>query len=204
MSKFFFAITFLLLTALPVFAQDSSDVFAPLRPAVERLQNIRLTQAENLEQKATEIEARREALQLQKQQITDERRLQWIERFDTRINNINKKVTAAMAQVVSRMQALADKLATRLARFAEAGQDVAAAEAALATANQAIADADAAVVAQSEKDYVLEFTDESELRAAAQALKLALRTDLQALKEIVQTARRALVAALEEAHEIQI
>jgi len=173
MKKVLLAVSLLLITSLPVYAQD-----AGLRPSP----------SPRVKPSA--------ALQVRTAQITDQTKEVVMERINAQMNKVNEKMTAMWQRLIDR------KLQTRINELATAGKDVAAAQTALNEASDALTAAEDAVVAQADKEYVIEFTDENGLRVGATTAKTTLRTDLKAVQDLIKEARIQLHEALLAVKEV--
>ena len=179
MKKVLLAVSLLLITSLPVYAQD-----AGLRPSP----------SPRVKPSA--------ALQVRTAQITDQTKEMVMERVNAQMNKVNEKMTAMWQRLIDRMQTLVEKLQTRINELATAGKDVAAAQTALDEASAALTAAETAVAAQADKEYVIEFTDENGLRVGATTAKTTLRTDLKAVQDLIKEARIQLHEALLAVKEV--
>jgi len=125
------------------------------------------------------------------------------ERVNTKLAELNEKVTTSMSRLLARMTALLEKLTNRLAKMTEKGRDVSGSDAAIAGAEAAIATAQAAVDEQAAKTYTFELTDETGFRVGASEAKTSLKADLKSVKELVRSARQSVVDALKSAKAIK-
>ena len=120
-------------------------------------------------------------------QIRDEKKQQILEHVNQQLNLINDRATKAMLNHLERLQALLNKIKVRVPTI-----DIVSAQA-------KIDETKAAVTAQADKEYVIEFTNESGLRVGASAAKTTLRADIKAVREKVRLARQAVVDVLKAA-----
>lgn len=131
--------------------------------------------------------ASREAVLKEKlQKFRDQKKAEVAERVNTNLNKINQKQTGQMQDYLDRMSSLLDKLE---ARVNQASPD----------ARTAIASASSAVSVQAEKDYTLQITTESRVRADAQETRDTLHKDLQAARAQVVDAKQAVANAIRAA-----
>lgn len=181
MKKLLLTVSLLLLIAVPVLAEEAATVRTRTENRLELMQQ------------------KREEFKQRVQEIQDANKQKIAERINTQLNHINQQATAAMARHLDRMENLLDRLRSRVIKAKERGLDTSATEAAIDKAQAAIDSARAAVEAQAEKEYLIEFTDESGLRIGASNAKTGLRNDLKAVREKVRAARQAVVDALKAA-----
>lgn len=120
-------------------------------------------------------------------QIRDEKKKEILEHVSNQLTLINDQATKAMLNHLARLQALLDKIKARVPAV-----DITSAQA-------KIDEAKTAVTAQADKEYVIEFTDESGLRVGASTAKTQFRADLKAVREKVRLARQAVVDVLKAA-----
>lgn len=190
MKKTVIFIGLLLITAGTVRAETNSEVTAsprftplPLRNldrVQNRLDNRLETRLENLEQK-------REQYRERLQNLKDEKKQQILEHISNRIKVLNDRITKTMLRMVERLEALLKKIKDRVPAV-----DTTAAQAKIDEAKTAIA-------TQATKEYIIEFTDETGLRAGASAAKQQFRADIQAVREKIRTARQAVADVLKAA-----
>ncbi|OGD60724.1 hypothetical protein A3I57_01535 [Candidatus Beckwithbacteria bacterium RIFCSPLOWO2_02_FULL_47_23] len=123
-------------------------------------------------------------------QIRDEKKQQILEHVNQQLNLINDRATKAMLNHLERLQALLNKIKVRVPTI-----DIVSAQA-------KIDETKAAVTAQADKEYVIEFTNESGLRVGASAAKTTLRADIKAVREKVRLARQTVVDLLKAAKSL--
>jgi len=123
-------------------------------------------------------------------QIRDEKKQQILEHVNQQLNLINDRATKAMLNHLERLQALLNKIKVRVPTI-----DIVSAQA-------KIDETKAAVTAQADKEYVIEFTNESGLRVGASAAKTTLRADIKAVREKVRLARQAVIDVLKAAKSL--
>ena len=140
-----------------------------------------------LKRNRQEIQTRRQEFKEKVNQIRDEKKQQILEHISSQLTLINGRTTQAMLKHLERIQALLNKIKVRMPAV-----DIAAAQ-------TKINEAEAAVNAQAEKEYVIEFINESGLRVGASAAKTQFRADIKAVREKVRLARQAVVDVLKAA-----
>jgi len=203
MKKLLLALSLLTLIVLPVYAQDDSlESPKPVRPFVEKRIEVRQEVKENREERIETRQTKREEFKEKREAISDERKQALLERIDAQMNKVNENLTNMWQRLIDRMQELTGKLQTRIDALTADGKDTTAAQTALNEADAALITAENAVVAQAEKDYVIEFTDENGLKVGATTAKTTLRTDLKAVHDLVKAAREQLHEALVATKEI--
>ena len=171
---------------------------------VESLRELRQSKLESLgairEEYREDTRNRREAYQEKIQEIKDERKQLIAEWVNNQLAHVNEKATNAMMTRLTKMRALLNKLADRMAK---AKGDTTAVEAAIAAAEEAITTAEGIVEEQAGKEYVIEFEAESGLKAGASEAKTSLRADLKTARDSIHEARQAVVEALKSAKTMQ-
>lgn len=163
--------------------------------AAERREAIRVRLAEHRELMASKAAELRQRLS----QFRDQRKAKIVERINSTLNMINEKRTETMRKHLERMSEILDKLQDRVENKVAQGKDGTAANDAIASASAAIASASAAVDAQSIKDYTIEVSSESGVKADAKEARDQLHEDLQAVRKLVVDAKQAVANAIRTA-----
>lgn len=174
-------------------AQQLQESYAS--KAAERRATIEDKLADHREQMASRAAQLRQRLD----EFKDKRKAALVERINNVLNRINEKRTEVMRKHLERMSELLDKLVYRVASKGAEGKDTTQADGAIASASAAIASASAAVDAQALKDYTIEVSSESGVRADAKVARDALHADLRAVRQLVITAKQAIAAAIRTA-----
>lgn len=129
------------------------------------------------------IQAKRNEFKEHLQTIKDQRKKLLVERIDTKIAQVNKKSTDKFLAVLTKLQALLDKI-NKASSNAKVLADIQAARAAIDTAK-------AAVSAQAEKIYTAQVTDETVLKINVGTTVSQFRQDLVAVHKLVLDAKQA-------------
>jgi len=153
----------------------------------ESLQRIREERKRSLELAKTEREQFKERLQ----ELRDEKKREVVERIDQNIGKHNEKWIEHWNKVLSRLTEILAKIKTRTDKAAGEGKDVTAVNSATAAADAAIAAAQSAIDAQAGKTYVIEITDEEHLGENVSEVVRGFKTDVKAVVEKVQAAKKA-------------
>lgn len=154
------------------------------------------TRQEKIEARKEKPATREATLRKKLDAFRNREKAEVVDRVNTNLNGINRKQTRQMTKHLDKMSALLDKLAVRVNSGSPDVKDPAAAGAAIADAKTALDAASAAVKAQAEKDYTLQITSESRVKADAQKVRENLHTDLKALRQLVIDAKQAVANAI--------
>lgn len=206
-------ISFFLLAAAvlikPVKAVDSTSSTAPKR--VEKVQQRIETRKDKIETRVASKEAkmtervdqmkakmasREAAFKAKLEAFKDKRKAQVAERVNTNLNKINQNQTSEMLKHLERMSSLLDKLEGRVNKGSSDIKDSQAAKAAIGSARTTISTTTAAVTAQAGKDYTINVTSESKIKADVQGVRNQLKTDLQAVRKQVIDAKQSVSNAV--------
>lgn len=188
----FLVLTLLLVIfATVVLAEDATGT-TTTRP--QRLKEIVEVRRENVENRIANIKekfaTREAALKARLETFKNKQKAQIAERVSTNLNKINQNQTDIMTKHLERMSQLLDKLENRNPQAARTG---------IARARDAIASASAAVNVQADKDYTLQLTTESKIRADSQNQRQKLHDDLKAVRLLVIEAKQAVGNAIRTA-----
>lgn len=188
----FLVLTLLLVIfATVVLAEDATGT-TTTRP--QRLKEIVEVRRENVENRIANIKekfaTREAALKARLETFKNKQKAQIAERVSTNLNKINQNQTDIMIKHLERMSQLLDKLENRNPQAARTG---------IARARDAIASASAAVNVQADKDYTLQLTTESKIRADSQNQRQKLHDDLKAVRLLVIEAKQAVGNAIRTA-----
>ncbi len=181
----------------PTFAQDATTGATTRREAVkERVE----TRRENIESKIAALKERvasREAtLRAKLQTFKDKRKAEVADRVNTNLNKINENQTTQMQRHLDKMSELLAKLETRVNSNSPDIKDPLAAKAAIANARASIATASSAVSEQSQKDYTMTVTSESQVKLDAQKMRDNLKTDITTVRKLVIEAKHSVGEAI--------
>ena len=182
----------------PVFAQD--DATPPATARKNLIQPKVIIRRENGINKIDTMKAKmasREAeLKARLQTFKDKRKAQLAENVNTNLNKINQNRTAEMQKNLDKMSSLLDKLEARVNQPTPDVKDPAAAKIAIANSRQTIATTAAAVKLQSEKDYTIGVTSESQVKVDAQKMRNQLFTDLQSVRKLMIESKQSVSSAI--------
>ena len=134
----------------------------------------------------------------------DKRKAEIADRVNTNLNRINQNQTTQMLKHLEKMSALLDKLEARVNAGSADIKDPQAAKTAISSASAQIASATSAVKTQAEKDYTLQISSETKVKADAQALRSKLGTDLKSVRQLVIAAKQKVSNAVRIARTGQI
>lgn len=134
--------------------------------------------------------------------MRDERKKLVVENVQKKLTDVNARRTGHFTNVLDRLFSILDKIQTRTVKAKGEGKDVSAIESAIAAARAAIATAESAVNAQKGKTYQITVSDENAAKAEVGATVKMLHTDLQAVHDTIQAARKAVVKVFEQVKSV--
>lgn len=134
------------------------------------------------------IESRKASMKERITSFKDKKKATAAAMINTNLNKINQNRTDQMSKHLERMTAILNKLENRVNE-----------RSAIAQARASIASASSAVEAQAEKDYTIQVTSESKVRADAQKQREALHSDLKAVRQLVIDAKQSVANAIRTA-----
>jgi hypothetical protein len=141
-------------------------------------------------------EAAREDFKLKLDRIKDERKKDIATRLIDRFNQINENIVDHFKRVLERLTNILNRVEKRKDKAKDHGVNVASVEAQIALARGAIAEASASASLQADKDYIISFTDETNLGQGAKQTKDLLFSDLKLVWNKVTTAKRAVQSVI--------
>ncbi len=184
--------------AHPSFAVDSTTSAGTRREAVmQKLETRKDTIANKIAAMKDTLASREAALKAKLLAFKDQRKAQAAERINTNLNKINENQTAQMQQHLTKMSVILAKLETRVNSGSTDVKDPIAAKAAIANSRAAIATASSAVNDQSQKDYTITVTSESQVRLDAQKMRDLLKTDIMGVRKLVIDAKQSVAEAIQ-------
>lgn len=196
-ASIFFVLSLLAITAFPVLAQDTATPSSVRKQLLQRNVEARKEKVENKVSTLKEKEASRvAAFKTKLQTFENQTKVSTAERINTNLNLVNQKQTTQLQKFLTTMTSILDKLETRVNKGTPDIKDPVAAKAAITAARQSIASASAAIIAQAQKDYTIEVTTESKLKADAKNQRDKLHADLQAVKKTVIAAKQSVANAI--------
>ena len=134
----------------------------------------------------------REEFQMKLKEITDERKQEIVEKVDVHIAEMNEKITTRLAEHLDKISEIIDRIE---AKAAEQEEDSKTVDDAITVARSAVETAQTAVAEQAGKEYIIELTDDSNLKDDVKAVVTQFRTDIKATVETVREAREKTVDA---------
>ncbi|MDP3999654.1 MAG: hypothetical protein Q8P76_03635 [bacterium] len=202
-------------TAVPTKIREAQETFQTERKAavtdfkesLRTLEADRKAQVEKLredfkvrlESAKDQFETRRKAeqaeLKVRLEKIKDVKKKEVVERLDNRFTELNQKLTNHWLAMVTRIENALTKVSARADKAATRGADVTVVRTTVEKAKTAIAAARVALQAQLAKTYPINVTTEDQLRSVVSEVRNTLNKDLKAVKELVQTAHKAVVEA---------
>lgn len=184
MSKILVSILLLLLLAYPATALESTP--AAKRPVIKQ----------KIENRQELIASKVAALKTKLQNFKDQKKAQATERISNNLNQINVSQTNKMQKHLGVMSNILDKLEARVNQAAPDIKDPAKAKAAIETARTAISSASAKVTSQAQKDYIIQVSSESRVRADAKKQRDQLQKDLKLVRQSVVDAKQSVANAI--------
>ncbi len=198
-------LTLFLIPLYPVYAQSIATSSPAKRPttALERAKlmrdNLQASPGANKANLHDKIASRGAQLKEKLAKFKDKKKAQIAERINDNLNKINERRTSQMMDHLSRLSNILDKLGDRVNSAQQNGKDMSGANLAITDARVKIDAAEASVSAQKLKDYTIESTSESTIKADAQKMRNNLHVDLQDVHSLVVIARQAVAKAISEA-----
>lgn len=191
----------LLVTPVAVLAQTATTTARPIKvetkiasreaKLTQRIDNIQKV----LDERRAKIASQAATLQTKLAKFKDTQKAKRVENINTNLNKINDNRVAAMNKFLDNASAILDKVEARV--NTATGKDTIAAKAVIVDARAAIATARAAVQTQSTKNYSITLTSETAAKIDAQKAYTSLKTDLQATKEVITTAKQTVAKAIQ-------
>ena len=193
----------------PAFAVDevmTTEAVAPTttttRTTTSLKQVVRPTlqtmKAEAVDAKQAMMSKAKEAFRAKLAEIKDEKKRLTVENLDTRIATVNENRTTQMADNLTKLSEILDRIAAKATAAKTAGQDAKTIDSDLTAARTALTSAQTAVTAQAAKTYTITITKETALKTNVMTTLALFRKDIQAVHKKVLTAREgARVAAID-------
>ena len=205
--SFFILLASAVILINPVFAQDATSSTTRrektqqrVEAKKERVETRVATKEAKVDRKITtmreKMATKEAALKAKLEKFRDKNKAEIADRVNTNLNKINQNQTEQMQKHLVKMSALLDKLEARVNKSTSDIKDPQAAKAAIGEAKSAIASASSAVSTTADKDYTLQVTTESKVKAEAQAKRDQLHKDLQETRKLVIEAKQAVANAI--------
>lgn len=172
--------------ALPASRQDATSTGTTRKDRV-------LQRIDTVKEKLATREA---ALRKKLDAFRDKRKAEVAQRVNDNLNQINKNQTSQMLKHLDKMSAVLNKLERRVNTNSPDVKDPAAVKAAISEAKTALDTASATLKAQAGKDYTLQITSESRVKADAQKLRESLHEDLKAARQLVVDTKQVVANAI--------
>lgn len=182
----------------PIRADAPKDGAARFRQEIEQKREVfRHNLAERQENAREEREQKRQELRERLAQIQDERKRQIVERIASQFHEINERLTNHFLAVLNRLEDILSKIQARADRLAQNNVDTSSVNAAIDKAMGTIETTKAAIREQVGKVYEITIEGEDTLRANVGQTRQLLGNDLKAIHELVRQAYAAVKEALE-------
>ncbi len=149
-----------------------------------------------IEEKKQRIASKTAELKVRLSEFRDKKKTALVEKINNSLNTVNDKQTASMQKHLEKMDELLTKLEERVNNKAAEGKDISSASSALALSATQIATAKSAVSVQADKDYAIDVSTESAVRADAKTARDALHADLKQVRQLVILAKQGLANAI--------
>ena len=147
------------------------------------------------EELKTKREAEKEALKAKLAAVKDAKKKEAVERLDKKFDEINAKMSGQWTNTLARLEELLGKITSRADKAAVSGSDVSVTRSAVESAKSAIESARTAIAAQAAKTYPIVVTTEDALKSAVAQTRELMNKDLQAVRDAVQAAHKAVSGA---------
>src|SRR5258706_3285985 len=154
-------------------------------------QNFLETLKENRASAEAAFKAKQDEFKEKLAEIKDERKKLLVEKLNVRCQEINKKRTDRMTEMLTKLSSILENITNRAATAKTNGKDTSSVDTAVATAQTAITTAQTAVAAQAAKECVITINSEKTLRTDLGATISAMEKDLKAAYDTVISARKA-------------
>lgn len=118
------------------------------------------------------------------------------ERVNTNLNQINAKRTQFFSMQLDKMSDILETAQGQVQLLSQNGTDTTAVDAAVSDAQTAIDNARIANTAQSQKDYTMIITSESQVKKDAQSSRDQLQNDLNNVQKLMVEARQSLSSVI--------
>ena len=167
-------------------------------------QTVREEIAQKRQEAQEKFKAQREEFKTKLEALKDARKKAIVEKFDTKLSEVNKNQTDRMAQNLEKMTNKITELSTKISSAKQAGLNTTAAESAITNAQTKIAAAKTAVANQAGKEYTATITTEANLKVNLGSTMLTLRADLISTHQAIVAVKEAVVTAIKEVNTLRI
>ncbi len=190
-------ISFILIAAYPVLAEDATDGAGTRKEKIQQKIEARKEKIENRVAAVKEKVASREAaLQAKLQAFKDKRKAEVTEKVSTNLNRVNQRQTEQMLNHLDKMSSILNRLESRVNNPTADIKDVNAAKDAISKSREMIASASTAATTQAAKDYTIQVTSESKVKTDAKSQRDQLHKDLKAVRQLVIEAKQSVGNAI--------
>ncbi len=144
----------------------------------------------------------RDAFKQKISEFKDKQKVTRLTNLDTKLNEINKRKTTQMSERLEKLTEILGRISTKGADLESQGENTTTLNTSITSAQTAIDTAKTKVDEQAAKDYVVDVTTETALRANASATLKQFRTDLTATHKSVVDAQVAVRKAFAELQKL--
>ena len=181
-------------TIRPYGVREPEAVREAVQTRLETVRQAREKVAERVETRRTQVETqaaeRREQFQEKLSELSDERKKNALENIDNMLQSRNERWTTHANAVLSRLSQILVKISTRADMYkSENGTDVTAVMNAVLEAQTALDTAQASVTEQAGKVYTIDIETEESIGENTRVVVQELKTDVEAMMELVRNAR---------------
>lgn len=135
--------------------------------------------------------------------IRDAQKRRILEHLGDRLEQINERWTGHFDNVLARLSEILVKIGTRADKLEVDGRDVASVRDAITDAEAAIDTAQDLVNSQAGNSYIIDITDEENLKDDVKSVRDKLHEDLTAARSAVKTAREAVHNAFQALKDVR-
>lgn len=159
---------------------------------LQRLEVKTASREARMEERKENMASRAGALKARLQAFKDKTKAITAERVSDNLTKINKQRTAEMNKQLDKMSGLVARLEKRVAEVKLKGTDTTVVESSIAKVKEAITSARSAVKAQSEKDYTITVSSETNIKTDVKSSRNLLYNDLNAVHMQIVSVRKQL------------
>lgn len=195
-----FLVTTLYLTPLyPVYAKDATSSTPRSLKNSEKLALIEASRDGKLQGIREKVASRAALLREKLATFRDRVKANRVQNINDILARINKVRTDAMLRHYDRMVEILTKVEDRVNEASGNGKDMTAAKSSISQARSALNEAKIALDAQIDKDYTVNVSSESTVKADAMAQRQQLFSDLKSIHDLLVTARKVIAEAISQA-----
>lgn len=162
----------------------------------KKIEEMRDTMEKKREEARDRFEEQRKEFKEHISDIKDQRKKTIVENVDLRINEMNKKHTDTLSQVLSKVADILGRIEGKVATMEAEGTNTTDAKKAITDAKALIQTASVAITTQAGKEYIIDTSnasDEAKLRDDVKKTFMTFKSDITAVHEKVKAAREAVV-----------